>query len=298
MSAYCQLRAPRMALVAALIAVTPVTAQAQIGGLVRKAKQALQKPDSAASSTGVRRDEFTEASITALLKGLQAASATAGERDARRKQQEAKQSRLSALLEQHGDDLDRFNEATTRISNCQSDFLDKREAEQNDKATAGGMALMADPAKRDKYVQLVSTYTQQLQAAQAKGDTAAVTAITLKQQNELMKLLGVDMHADTAAAVKACGATPAKPAWLVEEETLRPEIDRLAGAIRDAERRMQEDGARVSGMTPEQYAAARERVLQWMNASANGQTPSGFTPNEHKLLSAHRGDFDKVKNAL
>ena len=58
MSAYCQLRAPRMALVAALVAVFPVTAQAQIGGLIRKAKQAMQKPDTANNNINAQKGRY------------------------------------------------------------------------------------------------------------------------------------------------------------------------------------------------------------------------------------------------
>jgi hypothetical protein len=298
MSAYCHLRAARVALIAALVTVLPVTAQAQIGGLIHKAKQAVQKPDAADSSQAVQRDEFTEESITALLKGLQVGSARASDRDAFRTQQEAKQTRLSALLEQHNDDQTRFDDATSKVSDCQAAFLDKRGAERSDKEKVEAATLATDPTKRDKYMQIATTYSRQIQAAQAKGDTAAVTALVQKQGDEMMKLMGVDLHADTAAAVKACGAAPVKPTWLVEEESLREQIDQLGGQIRDAERRMEDDGARASGMTPEKYAAARERVLQWMNASDNGRTPSGFSVREQKLLSSHRAELNKVKNAL
>lgn len=282
----------------ALVTILPVPAQAQLGGLIRKAKQAVQKPANADSSNGVQAEEFTEESIASLLKGLQAASARASERDAFRAQQETKQTRLSALLEQHDSDKNRFDDATRKVQDCQVAFLDKREEERGGKTQAAGMALMSDPAKRQKYIEISTKYSQQMQAAQAKGDTAAANAIARKQNDEMMALMGIDMHADTVAAVKTCGAAPAKPGWLVEEETLRTEIDKLAGQIRDAEVSMDQDGTKESGMTPAKYMAARERVLQWMNASKDGNRPPGFSPNEHKLLSSHRGDFDKVKNAL
>ena len=299
MSTHPLARASRVPILLALtlVAVSPTPAQPQVGGLIRRAKQALQKP--ADSSSNIKGKAFTEASITALLKGLRAASAKANERDALRAQQQAKQTRLSALLEQHPEqEVDHFNDVSQRATNCQDDFFDKREEGHDATARAAGMSLMADPAKQQKYIQIQSTYSQQIQAAQAKGDTAAAAALTLKQFNEIAKLLGVDFHADTVAAIKECGPVPDKPGWLSEEETLRSEIDKLGGQIRDAEFGMQQVGAQESGMAPQDYALARERVLQWLAASENGDTPSGFSPDEHKALSEHRNDFNQVKNAL
>ncbi len=298
MSLQSSSRVARVALTAVLVTFAPAAAQAQIGGLIRKAKQAVEKATDSTAAQNPGGEELTQETVTSLLKGLRAASVKATERDALRAEQEQKQARLTALLDQHDTEEQRFQLNSEKVRECQDDFLSKAEEGRSDKMDAAGMSLMADPAKAQQYVQLQANYSQQLQAAQAKGDTAAVNQLSQKRTDALMKLMGLDLHADTAAAVKTCGAMPTKPSWMVEEESLRADLDKMGNQVRNAERDMELTGVEQSGMKAARYAALRERVLMWMQAMDDGKKPNGYSNDEQKLLESHRSDFKAVRNAL
>jgi len=131
-------------------------------------------------------------------------------------------------------------------------------------------------------------------AAQQKGDTAEMRRLALS----LAKAQGIDPAADTAAAIKACGARPPQPAWLVEQDSLRERSRRIDGQIRQLENDAATAGATTSGMAPKEYALARERLVNWYHETHGGSAIQAFGSDERKLLESRKGDIERYKKAL
>jgi hypothetical protein len=120
----------------------------------------------------------------------------------------------------------------------------------------------------------------------------------LRAYTELAKAQGMDPKADTAAAVKQCGAIPATPTWLIEQDSLRARASRAEGEVRELEYKSGDDAANASGMDHRAFALARERVLHWYHETHGGSAIQSFGNDERKLLESRKADIEKFKNLL
>jgi hypothetical protein len=112
------------------------------------------------------------------------------------------------------------------------------------------------------------------------------------------KLYGIDVHADTVAAEKKCGAMPAEPAALVQADSLGAQVAALDKQVRAAEQAADAKALDASGMTAAQFGLARERIVNWYAEVRGNHAYQQFGDGERKLLDAHRGEIEKVKRAL
>src|SRR6185369_16352671 len=149
-------------------------------------------------------------------------------------------------------------------------------------------------AAQAKMIQAAMAVSQKMSAAQQRGDTLEAKRL----MTDLAKAQGVDPKADTLAAVKQCGAVPAKPAWLVEQNAARERSTQLDGQIREREGGAQSAGATASGMSFREYSQRRERVLNWWIEARGGSPIQAFGGDERKLLDSDRGDIEKCKKVL
>ena len=104
--------------------------------------------------------------------------------------------------------------------------------------------------------------------------------------------------ADTLAAVKQCGAIPATPAWLIEQDSLRARVGRLDEEIRETQSKSIDDARNAAGMEPRAFALAQERVLHWYHETHGGSPIQSFGNDERKLLESRKTDIEKYKEVL
>jgi hypothetical protein len=116
--------------------------------------------------------------------------------------------------------------------------------------------------------------------------------------------ISADSHADSAAVNQQCGPRPHEPAWLpkakaaaAREDSLRVQVRALDGEIASA-------GATASGMPPEKYALAKERVLNWayeenaFEEASGGSRVQDFGDAERKMFEAHKAEIKKFERLL
>jgi hypothetical protein len=297
----------RLAAGIGLVLLAAEPASAQIGGLVKKARDAATKkpaeaqPVSGGLPSSAFGSELDDASLSSLMKGLRAMAAKGDQRDALQGRLQKLQTQLSASLDQHQADKEKFDAASDRVRDCQTPFLEKRLAEHRAKIATQAMATGApmDHAAQKRMMEESMKHAQEMQAAMQKGDTAAARRIGQAQADKQLGKFGVDLHADTVAAEKVCGAKPARPAWLVEQEALRAQIESLSDQVRDAEREMTLAGVSASGMQADRFGLARERVLNWYRGEAKGGRPiQRFGDRERKLFESRRAELEQVVKAL
>jgi len=279
---------------AAFAVTVPAALQAQLGGLVRKAKEAATnkvverqnlKPSNAFGT------ELTPESLESVLRGLAAVEVNVDQTDQLRIERQRIDAEWAKSSDAHEKDRQAYEDLRRKTESCQDNIIRTR---ANESQTAYMARMKNDPAEQSKMVQAAVAVTQKLQIAQQKGDTLEAKRLML----ELAKTQGIDAKADSAAAIRTCGPVPAKPAWLAEEEALRAKASALDGRIRDAEGSNQSTAAKGSGMTIREYSMARERVLHWWIEFKGGTPIQAFGGDERKLLEGRRSDIAKVKRAL
>ena len=199
----------------------PLRAEAQLSGLLKKAKEQIAKPDAVAPAKSTANasnaqigDPFDAASLDAALKGMVVVKARQAELAALNKQYVDNQEKRTALVDKSARVIDEFEKKRESNDNCISQDISARTPEREAVAQQKAMAVMSDESTRDEYLKVATA----MQGAVAKNDTASLRKLTASY----MKMLGVDPQADSIIAFKKCGHPPALPAALA-----RPSLPKL-----------------------------------------------------------------------
>ncbi len=300
----------------------PVPAHAQFGKLLKKAKEKVAGANdstaagggSGVASPGVLRPgspkfdasviELKPSVIEDMLRGMVAEARVTQASVARQKQIEADLAALDRetdqLDAQHpSSERDAWQETNSRIDQCISDELQKRQEQSDGEMQA---RLMSDPATRQKMMDLSQRVSAELQ----RGDTVAAN----KTMAEVQALTYPSLKADSAAAMKKCGTPTPKPAWMVREEQLRErrnqlgdELRKTGSAARDTALAVVARGAGGGGaqLTAVQYSMALERMIAWAAATAPGAkrgTKMNFSATELDALKAKESEVRSATSDL
>jgi hypothetical protein len=289
-------RVAALAVVALVLSISPSTAQAQLGGLVRKAKDkvvrdagdksganaALEGEDVKFTSTMI---ELTPETLDKVMLGMKAGRARVDAPNGRAamiQERDAASNEAADLWTKHGDAINALNTKRNDIDRCRHAAF---QALNNGRDEALSKRAMTDVAFRDKIMAL----TQQMAVLQAKGDSTALSKFEL----EFRKLRG-ESKADTTAADKKCGIMPAPHPMEAKIDALRAKSSAADARIRDLDSSADNDDAKASGLEPRQYAMARERIEMYLQRAKYNSPQSGFSKNELSSLSARRSQLEKL----
>jgi hypothetical protein len=293
----------RFAITAAAVAAiaTPSTASAQLGGLVKKARDKVvenkvEKQIEKRTPDGGAAPKFDDVTVELsaerlmqVIRGLTAGRAALAGR-------ETLVTRRDAAIKQSGELSDKNNKLISTYTDkryenerCRNDAMnasrDKRQAVTDKETKEWQAKAMSDPAFREKAVAIA----QKAGEAQARGDTAAV--------RKLMTEMGVeadDPKPDTIAADKASGRPPAKPQVLVQIDSLYGIAKELSEQIRKKEEKASATEVTESGLSDRQFFMARERIEAYLSSVRYKSKPSGFSAAELEALGARKADLEKV----
>jgi len=295
------MRIQQILMAAAIGASFATPASAQLGGLMKKAKEAAaQKAGEKAvekAMPGTGRNlkasdafgpELTAASLDGVLRGLAAMEKTMGDADALRAKGQEYQLALTKSLDAHDKERQSFDTKYERASSCQDSVIDQhRSASQ----AAYMQRMQTDPAAQAAMIKTA-------QELSLKNATGKDTAEMRRAYVQLAKSQGIDPKADSVAAIKQCGVLPAKPAWLTEQDSLRARSARAESEVRELEYKSGDDAANASGMDHRAFALARERVMHWYLETHGGSPVQMFGGDERKLLESRKADIEKFKKRL
>jgi hypothetical protein len=276
-----------------LFVASPHTASAQIGGLIRKAKDAATtKTDNKdVKSSAAFGPELTQASLDAVIRGLAAAQPKLVQIDQLRAERQKIDSAWAKSSTAHDKDREAYARIREKSKACQDSVMRVR----SQAAQAAYMKKMqADPTAAAKMAQAAMEVSQKSAALQAKGDTAGMRRLVM----DMAKAQGIDPQGDSTFAAKTCGELVPKPAWLIEQEAMRERSTKIDAQVRDLETGAQNAAVSASGMSPKDYSVARERVLHWSIEARGGRAIQGFGSDERKLLEARQSDIEKYRRAL
>jgi hypothetical protein len=284
---------------AVLGAAITTPASAQLGGLVRKAKEAAAQKavESAIGPTNKSLKpsdafgpELTAASLDGVLRGLAVLQASHEQTEQMRARRMQLDTQLSASITAHEKERESFEALRNKRQACQDSVIDVR---GNAAQEAFMKRMQSDPAAQAEAIKMANEIAMKA-AISGKTDSAEAT----RSMQALAKANGIDLHADSLAAVKHCGAIPPTPAWLTEQDSLRARAGRLDEEIRESQYKSGDDATKAAGMEPRAFALAQERVLHWYRETHGGPQVQSFGNDERKLLESRKADIEKYKQVL
>ncbi len=287
----------------ALLALCAAPADAQLGGLLKKAakKAAENKVENkiedkveSATAKPLGGDPLTEATLDALLKGLSLERETQDKTKQLWTAIDAKAKEVTEAERVAGNEPDAWRGASRDVERCISNSLDKSNKQHEKELPQKMQTLMASANSNPAVIAKLQAVGKSVSDAQAKGDMKAYE----RAFTEYMKMFGMDVAKDSAVAFAACGKLPPKPASLVALERLQAEVTRLSDERRDAEVESEARAAKAAGMAADKYALARERLWAWSAARKQKQAARALTKDEDALFSARAADIKKIESLL
>ncbi|MFA6165182.1 MAG: hypothetical protein WC700_01065 [Gemmatimonadaceae bacterium] len=287
---------PRPIAFVLLLALAAAPANAQLGGLAKKMKEKAMQ--AAAEKAGLDTKnaptpptyddvilELTAPRVEALLKGLGASQAVLtanGGIPAILKDREAIEAKMPALEERANAVSSGYYNARNRWSSCENDAQDALSKKHEDEVRKATAAMIANPAAAAERGRNASTYQQELAKAVASGDSIAMKKVA----TDYYKIWGVDLSKDEAFIAAKCGAVPAKPQAMIELDRANARKDSLDVKARAIETRAILEGSKVSGLTEQQFAMARERAQMAVTG-----TRTRFSKGELAVLDARKSEL-------
>lgn len=302
----------RTALLLPLLTVVllPVPASAQLGGLARKAKEAAKgkaqnKVDESLYVTPPAPEfddrvlEITPDRLAALLSGLNAEADFAKSASAEYK---ARQDAYERARKDFDKAMKEYDKRTDTYEACRDKFQEAEDTAQaaNERKTEAlsdmdddeFQAYVEDLARRGEQLAKDTQAGKNDPETQRKQREYQVEVAAMQaEQNRRMAQVMSGMNAErerqrteSPRLVAACGEEPKRPE---EPESV---LGGPEGVLADK-------GAEAAGLTRDQYAIMRERVLYWSDEDG---MPSGmgFSEDEMATLKEHQGDIATVVERL
>jgi hypothetical protein len=277
-----------------VLACVSTVAHAQLGGLIRKAKEKVEaKVEDKASEKPLEGDPVTASTLDAVLKGLSLEAEGVEKSKQLWTAIEAKSQEVTEADKAAGDEPDKWYKANSDNERCVSRSIDASEKKHEEEAPQKMMALNSG---RDNtaVIAKLNAIGKRITDANAKGDKVAYT----KAMADYMKILGFDPVGDSTAAYAKCGKPPAKPASMVKLEGLKAEVEQLTDQRRAVEKESGVRAAKAAGMPADKYALARERLLTWNSERKEKGGKRSVTKDEDALFKSRMADIKKVEVAL
>lgn len=300
---------------AALAALAPRTADAQLGRLrdIGKAvaKGAAEGAAGGAVNKAAGRDasgapikasevrftenvlEITDERIAALIRGLDAEEAAKPEAErkylalvaAAEQADKAYAGRQAAYEREHGAWVKRDEQRRACVDAVEAKHAKGIEAE----AQAGqGVARKAEAEMDDAREKRMLAYQERMLAAQQRGDQRAMAAIADTVRREIAGIMAVATESNVStqrvmaksaameAEMKRCGDLPPEPK--APERAMMPNASEAQAAVQAA-------GVKASGLTDRQYNVLRERVEAYIRLNGRGYTQYVFSAGELDALA-------------
>jgi hypothetical protein len=285
----------RLGAALALTLVVPAAAQAQFGGLIKKAKEKVEQAgaakvagDNAASqpSCGITTTydattiELNAANLDKVIKGMTAVR-TAGDKNGRNKlaaQRDGDRARLEELESDPA--LQEAENSQREYASCRNEAF---QAIVSKRVEEKGSGIMAD------YMKAMREHNERIQAYEAKGDTAHAKALQDSTWTVMSKVVTPTAQ-DSAQVAAKCGKPPRASKRVAERDSLRRVVREESDSIRVLDEDAEDAVRGASGLNARQMAAARERIEAFVRS---GRT-CGYSKAEIDALTARKSELEKL----
>ena len=289
-------RLVRSAALGALFLAAPAVAQAQLGGLAKRAAQrALEKKaeqtvvdKTVGSESPACRNvtfdrttvELTASRLDGIIKALGAVDA--GPNGARRRELRSQLDAAEARLEElRGDEsLQKSEDSQREYKSCRQDAFQEI---VNARVEKEGQGIMT------KYMTAMRVHNEKIAAAQAKGDTVKANALQDSTWQVMMSVV-TPTAADSATVQKKCGNPPRVSRRVAERDSLAVAVREMNDEIRVMDEDAEDAMLKASGLTATQLAMARERLTMYVKQNRT----CGYTKVEMDAIGARRAELEKL----
>jgi len=276
--------------------VTAPPARAGLGDMMKKAtdkaaKSVEKKATPTAPCKAVEYDEVVLELTNDRVEHILAAFKAAGEAGAERP---ALVEKLNKLNDERGAIWDKNYEAIQKTQSKRDDikgcYHDGYKAAEQRRAEEYSKRALTDPVLLAKYQRLA----QENNAAAMKGDSAAMNRMMQGMHEEM-----APTPDDSLQVRKQCGPLPPKSAAEEKVDALDKQITSLNDQIATVDENVAKAQAQKGGMDDQQWAAALERIRNYMAYSGGGKSsskspPCGFSSAEAEALSKHAEQLKAV----
>lgn len=274
------------------LACSASVANAQVGGLIKKAIGDKVEKNTQKSDSKLPGDPVDGSTLDALLKGLTVETrgrTQIAQLEASRDAKNTEQGRLRTANEAA---QRTWEQGQSKSSECIHDAMSAAQQSHQGDMQARMMKIAGDPAALQQLQQVTMEFSQNYTKLVAAKDTAGANKLLMAYY----KAYGLDVMADSNAAYAKCGRPPAKPAALVRADALGVEADSLNKQIRDVEQQTTVQAVTAAGMTADKYGLARERLLTWYQNKSNDDKK--VTKAEDTLFKSRSSDIERVSKVL
>jgi hypothetical protein len=280
---------------AATLLVLAPPARAGLGDMMKKAtdkaaKSVEKKATPAAPCKAVEYDavvlELTNDRVEHILAAFKAAGEAGAGRPALVEKLEKANNERGEFWDKNYEAIQKTQSKRDDIKTCYHDAY--KEVEQRRVEEYSKRAL-TDPVLLAKYQRVAAENN----AAAAKGDSAAMARLQQAMVEEITAT-----PEDSLRIRKQCGTLPPKTAAEEKIEAMDKEIRSLNDQIARVDENVAKAQATKGGMDDQQWAAALERIRNFMAYSGGGKAskspPCGFSSAEAEALSKHAEQLKAV----
>lgn len=273
-------------LVAFIVCVTLAPPVAAGFNPLKKAKDAVTKP-AEKKATGQKDeppvfDEYTLELTDARLDAMMSACKKAAEAGAGRPALVEKLNKVSddraKLDDKQGRAVRDLQQKRSDVEGCYHEGYNEAMGKRREEFAA--KAMSQDPALVQQFTRLA----QEQATANAKGDTASVQRI-----NATMMQMMAPTKEDSLKVKQKCGPIPPHSAAEDQLAAFDKQIAGINEQIRVVDENVAKAQAKAGGMTQEQWATARERLMGYIPAPGKKPPadPPGFSDDEIDALEKH-----------
>jgi hypothetical protein len=292
------------ALCASLV-VLPCRADAQLGGLIKKAgDKAAEKArnktldKSADSKLG---SEFTGESLDRILTSLEMTAGARRQSDSLGKLIEPLENQVRDLVARSESEMNGYHTKKNAWTECHDKaaraFDDAHAAQTQAAASQLAAKYRTDPAAAQRLIADMGKMQQEANAVLQKGDTAGAKRIMQDwyKKNGMEGTGGI-----TDAEVNAkCGVAPTVPASVAQREQLEARLSALRTQQRESLQAGFAKAQEASGLPAAEFYPMNERIERWYAITVEGKKGAHFwTDEEGALFEARRARIERVFKQL
>lgn len=288
------------ALVVAATLVLPAAGHAQLGGLMKKAKEKAaeqidKKTDGTAQQSGAMQPagscgyvptfdnvtiELNAANLDKVAKALQAVR-TAGEKNGRNALAARVQADRARLEELDNDpSLREAENSRHEWESCRNETFQEI---INKRIQDKGMGLSPE------YMKAMREHQEKIAAAEQRGDVNGAKALQDSTWYAISKVVAPTPQ-DSAAVNAKCGKPPRASRRAAERDSLQRTVREMSDSVRVLDEDAEDQIRSASGLTPRQVAAARERLEAYLKSGR----ACGFTKTEVDAINPRKAELEKL----
>lgn len=283
----------------ALILTAAPSAEAQFGGLMKKAREKVEEKTREDLTPVDAGEQLTDELVAKVIIGVQTAERLSHEGHAAELASAPKYKELSELTEANRPLHKTYDEAYLKIHDCRLALSHEAKRVAGERRRARNDSQKSESATIAQAQRVGMKYGKAIADAQRRHDEVALAKLQNDMRREIEgESASPDASKDSVAADTTCGILPTPPASLVHEKQLRAEISALDSTSRTLQVQIVIQAAQAAGLDKLRYLKLKERTRYIMSQLSGQGGRVRFGDEELAAVKKRMSDLEKVKRTL